>query len=1103
MSRNFDEHLEVTGNLLKRLEEFGVKVKTTKCEWFQEEVEFLGHKVSASGLKKSDKYIEKVLHFPRPRTVRELRAFLGLVEFQRKFMKGCSFISQPLTRWTGKRGRTMLTWSDEMVSAFEELKNKAAEDVELAYPDYSDGAEPIELYTDASGYCMGGCLTQVQQLNGDCIRRVIGYVSKCFNSAERNYSTLERELAAIRYCVKAFKSFLYGMKFVIRTDHQPLVYLNRMKSIDSRIARTIEDLSDFDYEIQYTPGNRNEIADLMSRFPGTLEKESFVDSNYLPAGLRVMNQGDPYGSCDSMFKSVYCGLEYLYSERMINKAPPKAVDELRILIVEEAIKRPEILGMVRCKRLMKELRALRIPQSPPFQELLMVVSKFYNISVFVHFGGLKPIIYRHDSVKFETYGTVLHLQFVFGIHYNWVKADWQFTQPDNGEDHRRLDSKEDSEEFEEISTEVIADVNLLYSADENVVDIVEQCEHDHLGAMMCRSNLEGHSHCVMIDSGAQISLIRRNVVERLSTFGINLKHSPVNITIKGLSRGQVMAMESVAINFVTERGDYFSHHAVILENDAMPCCILLGIDFLRRHQLSIDVGNGLVFQQGKSIMKLNTGCVSEAFAGVIQVDLDDDREILSELDIMEIQDRCEHISELKRCLLKGTRQQDWPSILKLFKRYAKGLVVCMDTVYYSKLDPEGDRIYVPALSLTAIIGLTMIVHERNGHLGKHKLLRCMKGVAFHPHLMKICFDVAVTCTVCQRRKLQSPVVKPPLLKIEASETFEIVVADCVSMPTTSRGHIGMLVAVDHKSKFAYVGLLKNKTSKHVTEVMSERLLPMMIQEPKRMLTDNGPEFKGTFKKMLRRSGIHHTTISPYVASSNGLSERTIKTITELLKVVDGPGREWDEDLARVLWSYNATLHSAHGTSPSQYLWKFQKSIKPNIALSEEDQKYWRACHERFKSFKVGDYVMKSKVEIGRLNINKLAEKFEGPYKVTQVWSNELSYVLEKICENGEIEKVRAHQSQLRTWREPPDYLKFHPVYKMLKEKRQHVEDAPSELDFAPEEGEVLIMIEKKKKKPTRKSKRLKKKNESSNKDLLNDFSDIGKMSSKENDFEGF
>ena len=108
-------------------------------------------------------------------------------------MKDFSGIMKPLTEWTGKKKGTIVKLTERINEAFEKLKDLAVIDVEQAYPDYRKSAKPLEMCKDASGYCMGGCLMQEQELNGEIVKRVIGYISKAFNRAERKYYTIERE----------------------------------------------------------------------------------------------------------------------------------------------------------------------------------------------------------------------------------------------------------------------------------------------------------------------------------------------------------------------------------------------------------------------------------------------------------------------------------------------------------------------------------------------------------------------------------------------------------------------------------------------------------------------------------------------------------------------------------------------------------------------------------------------------------------------------------------------------------------------------------------------------------------------------------------------
>ena len=261
MTETFEEHLSLLSRVLSVLSRHGVKVKPPKCKWLVEEVEYLGHIVSREGLRKPPQYLDKVNEFPMPTTVRQLREFLGLVNFQRKFVANFSSLQKPLSEKLVGRGSRKLKWTRDMEAAFLTLKEKIKEDLLLSFPDFSAGASPLELFVDASDIGAGACLTQQQ--DGDV--RVIAFASMTFNVAERRYSVIEKELAGLRWGVKSFRPFLIGTEFLLYTDHQPLIYLNNMKLIDGRLARTLEDLADYNFRILYLPGKTNCAADALSR----------------------------------------------------------------------------------------------------------------------------------------------------------------------------------------------------------------------------------------------------------------------------------------------------------------------------------------------------------------------------------------------------------------------------------------------------------------------------------------------------------------------------------------------------------------------------------------------------------------------------------------------------------------------------------------------------------------------------------------------------------------------------------------------------------------------------------------------------------------------
>jgi hypothetical protein len=217
----------------------------------------LGHIIGQSGIRKSPEFVQKIIDYPKPTTVTELRQFLGMINFARKFIDKCSLIAKPLTDLTGGPKKRLLTWTLEMNESYETLKKSLVEEVILAYPDYSENADKLELYVDASGTGAGGCLMQKQ--NG--IYKPIGFSSMTFSDAQRRYSTTERELVAIRWGVKTFRSFLFGVPFILFTDHKPLLYLHNMSKENSRMMRTLSELAEYDFLIRYRPGSDNLGAD--------------------------------------------------------------------------------------------------------------------------------------------------------------------------------------------------------------------------------------------------------------------------------------------------------------------------------------------------------------------------------------------------------------------------------------------------------------------------------------------------------------------------------------------------------------------------------------------------------------------------------------------------------------------------------------------------------------------------------------------------------------------------------------------------------------------------------------------------------------------------
>ena len=257
-SSTLEEHLQRLRLILQRLQNAGLKLKPSKCNIMQKTVEFLGHLVSADGIKPHPEKIIAVVNWPIPSSLRDLRAFLGLCGYYRRFIFQFSAVAAPLYSLTEK-GRSF-EWTSECQSAFEQLKQHLTSSPILCMPTDHDH---FVLDTDASDTAIGAVLSQ----SIDGVERVVAYASKRLSRAEMNYCVTRRELLAVVFFVKYFRHYLLGRRFTVRSDHAALQWLRRIPEPMGQQARWIGLLEEFDFDVIHRPGNRHGNADAMSRRP--------------------------------------------------------------------------------------------------------------------------------------------------------------------------------------------------------------------------------------------------------------------------------------------------------------------------------------------------------------------------------------------------------------------------------------------------------------------------------------------------------------------------------------------------------------------------------------------------------------------------------------------------------------------------------------------------------------------------------------------------------------------------------------------------------------------------------------------------------------------
>lgn len=254
--RSLNEHLENLGKVLDRLASSNLKIQLDKCEFLKRDCEFLGHVITGNGIKPNPEKIKEVEKWNLPKSQKEIKQFLGLLGYYRKFIKDYSKLAQPMTKYLKKDKKLNLN-DPQYVQAFEKCKKILTTDPILIYPDFK---KPFVLTTDASNFAVGAVLSQVHEGRD----HPVAFASRTLNKHEINYSTTEKEALAIMWAVEKFKPYLYGNSFTLVTDHKPLTFIkNSTKNL--KILRWRLELENYDYTVEYKTGKTNVVADALSR----------------------------------------------------------------------------------------------------------------------------------------------------------------------------------------------------------------------------------------------------------------------------------------------------------------------------------------------------------------------------------------------------------------------------------------------------------------------------------------------------------------------------------------------------------------------------------------------------------------------------------------------------------------------------------------------------------------------------------------------------------------------------------------------------------------------------------------------------------------------
>ncbi|GKA02066.1 putative reverse transcriptase domain-containing protein [Tanacetum coccineum] len=295
-SKNKQEHEEHLKLILELLKKEELYAKFSKCEFWIPKVQFLGHVIDSKGIHVDPAKIESIKDWASPKSPTEIRQFLGLAGYYRRFIEGFSKIAKPMTKLTQKK--IQFVWGDKQEAAFQLLKQKLCSAPILALP---EGSEDFIAYCDASKKGLGAVLMQRE--------KVIAYASRQLKIHEKNYTTHDLELGAVVFALKIWRHYLYGTKCTVFTDHKSLQHILNQKELNMRQRRWLELLNDYDCKIRYHLGKANVTE---ARKPENIKNEDVGGMSWLPCygDLRTMIMHESHKSK----YSIHLGSDKMYQD---------------------------------------------------------------------------------------------------------------------------------------------------------------------------------------------------------------------------------------------------------------------------------------------------------------------------------------------------------------------------------------------------------------------------------------------------------------------------------------------------------------------------------------------------------------------------------------------------------------------------------------------------------------------------------------------------------------------------------------------------------------------------------------------------------------------
>lgn len=937
--------------LFERFRLFGITLNPEKCSFMLPEINFLGHKLNADGIKPVEENIIKITDFPPPNTVKKIRRFVGLVSYYRKFIKDFSKLTAPLTDLTKRNAR--FKWNKEAQTSFDKLKEYLSQPPILIHPDFD---KDFVLSADASDNTLGGWLGQ-EDANG--IIRPIAYFSKKLNPTQRRYTILEKELMAIVCCISTFKHYLYGRHFIIRCDNKSLTQLSKLENPGNRVARWFMFLADYNYTFQHVPSSENIIADILSRDyfntsevnantpiksnTGSNNKNKTQEIGKILSNLNNNNNTEcvTTKNCDSEKKTrtnqhykesntvkTIKGLENLGNSCFMNVVLQSLthLSQLTNYLSHDTIDCDIKQNCMICS-LKRHLQATVtsaekvIKPVELYENLNKIGTQFrQNEQADAHEFLCQVICRLQESIKKHTNQDT--------INDNNASPIKSIFEGNFRSEVKCLNCKKKS-----INFEPFMDISL---------DIAQNSEslEDSLQNFTNPEYLTGYYRCfnckIASEASKMMSISKNPEILTIHFKRFEFANSRENKLSSFISYPEKLNLRKYMSNVRNKKPIWYELHTVIVHSGNL-------ISEGHYHSYVKGENGNWYLTDDTKIKRVNICEVLRQQAYIL---------------IYTIAGKDNNMSNLNLRIINAI-QIDLPSIneIKLAQKEDKKLSIIITALqngvkndkqrfpdYFIRDDLLLHKASLPRIRKSIKVEQIVIPDKFKPHIltAKHishfgliKTYNAIRENYFWENLYSDTKHFIKSCKQCAAYR--SPNKLPPIpiqRSYIPSQVNEFISADYIGpFPKTDKGNQYILTFLDHFSKYMKLYAVPKSNTYYSVECLMDFISTFGV--PKHYLTDKQSCFTSeVFKHLCEKFGVTKLFTTPQHPSGNGASEKINANIKKSLAIFAEDTGQWDEYIGYYSLIYNNSVHSSHGEKPAYIQYSYDQQL-PNDILREQ------------------------------------------------------------------------------------------------------------------------------------------------------------------------